>query len=38
MLEHDRIAVSEGIYVNNTSSLCKCIVCHYILVLTWDKF
>ena len=28
MLEYDRIDVSEGIDVNKTNNLCKCIICH----------
>ena len=37
MLECDRIDVSEGVVVNKTTDLCKCIICHYWLLL-WNKF
>ena len=29
MLEHDRIAISEGIDVNKTSLLKECDICHF---------
>ena len=29
MLEYDRIDISEGIYVNKTSALKECYICHY---------
>ena len=29
MLYHDRISVSEGIYINKTGASKECDICHY---------